>query len=126
MLHYISRRLLLIIPTLLCILVVNFLIVQAAPGGPVDQAIARLQGLAVTRPRVWKLRADSDWPRPDARLEFLRARINEAGGAELYANQGSGVTTSLCWSDGLILNPPGKAIQKGDLVDFVTFAELQA
>ncbi|MQT28718.1 peptide ABC transporter permease, partial [Pseudomonas helleri] len=42
--HYISRRLLLIIPTLLCILVVNFLIVQAAPGGPVDQAIARLQG----------------------------------------------------------------------------------
>ena len=46
MLHYISRRLLLIIPTLLCILVVNFLIVQAAPGGPVDQAIARLQGFS--------------------------------------------------------------------------------
>ncbi|MQT44486.1 peptide ABC transporter permease, partial [Pseudomonas sp. FSL R10-0765] len=44
--HYISRRLLLIIPTLLCILVVNFLIVQAAPGGPVDQAIARLQGFS--------------------------------------------------------------------------------
>ncbi|MDE1165368.1 MAG: microcin C ABC transporter permease YejB [Pseudomonas sp.] len=44
MLHYIARRLLLIIPTLLCILVVNFVIVQAAPGGPVDQAIARLQG----------------------------------------------------------------------------------
>jgi microcin C transport system permease protein len=44
MLRYICRRLLLIIPTLLCILVVNFVIVQAAPGGPVDQAIARLQG----------------------------------------------------------------------------------
>jgi len=43
--RYLSRRLLLIIPTLLCILVVNFLIVQAAPGGPVEQAIARLQGL---------------------------------------------------------------------------------
>lgn len=42
--RYMSRRLLLIIPTLLCILVVNFLIVQAAPGGPVEQAIARLQG----------------------------------------------------------------------------------
>jgi microcin C transport system permease protein len=42
--RYLSRRLLLIIPTLLCILVVNFLIVQAAPGGPVEQAIARLQG----------------------------------------------------------------------------------
>jgi len=42
---YILRRLLLIIPTLLMILLVNFVIVQAAPGGPVEQAIARLQGL---------------------------------------------------------------------------------
>ncbi|EPN07316.1 peptide ABC transporter permease, partial [Pseudomonas syringae pv. actinidiae ICMP 19070] len=38
MLGYILRRLLLIIPTLLCILLVNFFIVQAAPGGPVEQA----------------------------------------------------------------------------------------
>ena len=48
MLAYTLRRLLLIIPTLLCILVVNFLIVQAAPGGPVEQAIARVQGMAPT------------------------------------------------------------------------------
>lgn len=40
---YILRRLLLIIPTLLAILLVNFAIVQAAPGGPVEQAVARLQ-----------------------------------------------------------------------------------
>lgn len=46
MLNYLFRRLLLIIPTLLCILVVNFLIVQAAPGGPVEQAIARIQGFS--------------------------------------------------------------------------------
>ncbi|MBI6782542.1 microcin C ABC transporter permease YejB [Pseudomonas syringae] len=45
MLGYILRRLLLIIPTLLCILLLNFFIVQAAPGGPVEQAIARLQGI---------------------------------------------------------------------------------
>ncbi|MGC5702639.1 microcin C ABC transporter permease YejB [Pseudomonas sp. NFXW11] len=45
MLAYIVRRLLLIIPTLLIILLVNFVIVQAAPGGPVEQAIARLQGI---------------------------------------------------------------------------------
>jgi len=45
MLGYLLRRLLLIIPTLLCILLVNFFIVQAAPGGPVEQAIARLQGI---------------------------------------------------------------------------------
>ncbi len=43
MLAYVIRRLLLIIPTLLAVLIVNFLIVQAAPGGPVEQAIARIQ-----------------------------------------------------------------------------------
>jgi microcin C transport system permease protein len=42
---YILRRLLLILPTLLIILLVNFVIVQAAPGGPVEQAIAHLQGI---------------------------------------------------------------------------------
>jgi ABC-type microcin C transport system permease subunit YejB len=45
MTSYILRRLLLIIPTLLAILLVNFAIVQAAPGGPVEQAVARLQGI---------------------------------------------------------------------------------
>ncbi|XKM14134.1 microcin C ABC transporter permease YejB [Orbaceae bacterium ac157xtp] len=43
MLSYLIRRLLLIIPTLLVILTVNFFIVQVAPGGPVDQAIAMLE-----------------------------------------------------------------------------------
>ncbi len=41
---YISRRILLIFPTLIGILLVNFVIIQAAPGGPVDQAIANLMG----------------------------------------------------------------------------------
>lgn len=44
---YILRRLLLIIPTLIGILTINFIIVQAAPGGPVEQTIAQLQGLDV-------------------------------------------------------------------------------
>ncbi len=47
MLAYILRRLALIIPTLLGILTLNFFIIQAAPGGPVEQMIARLQGLDV-------------------------------------------------------------------------------
>ena len=42
---YIIRRLLLIIPTLWAIITINFFIVQIAPGGPVDQAIADAQGL---------------------------------------------------------------------------------
>jgi microcin C transport system permease protein len=44
---YILRRLLLIIPTLIGIMTLNFLIVQAAPGGPVEQMIAKLSGTAV-------------------------------------------------------------------------------
>lgn len=47
MLAYIIRRLLLVIPTLFGIMILNFLIVQAAPGGPVEQIIAQLQGTAV-------------------------------------------------------------------------------
>ena len=46
MLAYIIRRLLLIIPTLFAIMVVNFAVIQAAPGGPVDQLIAQLEGRA--------------------------------------------------------------------------------
>ncbi|MFT5420305.1 MAG: microcin C transport system permease protein [Candidatus Endobugula sp.] len=41
---YILRRLLLILPTLLGILVINFCIIQTAPGGPVEQMIATIQG----------------------------------------------------------------------------------
>ncbi|MCK8515519.1 microcin C ABC transporter permease YejB [Methylonatrum kenyense] len=47
MYNYILRRLLLMIPTLLGIMLINFAIVQVAPGGPVDRAIAQLQGQAV-------------------------------------------------------------------------------
>jgi microcin C transport system permease protein len=46
-LAYIIRRLLFVIPTLLGIMIVNFFIVQAAPGGPVEQMIAEIQGRAV-------------------------------------------------------------------------------
>ena len=48
MIAYILRRLLLIVPTLFGIMVVNFFIVQAAPGGPVEQMIAQIKGQAVS------------------------------------------------------------------------------
>ncbi|XTZ39707.1 microcin C ABC transporter permease YejB [Salmonella enterica] len=40
---YLLRRLLLIVPTLWAIITINFFIVQIAPGGPVDQAIATIE-----------------------------------------------------------------------------------
>ncbi len=47
MLAYIVRRVLLMIPTLLGIMIINFAIVQIAPGGPVEQLIAQVTGTAV-------------------------------------------------------------------------------
>ncbi|MDX1484986.1 MAG: microcin C ABC transporter permease YejB [Alphaproteobacteria bacterium] len=47
MIAYIIRRLLLIVPTLLGIMVINFAIIQFAPGGPVEQVIAQLTGTDV-------------------------------------------------------------------------------
>jgi molybdopterin molybdotransferase len=106
------------------------------PGNPVSSFITfllfvrpfllRLQGVTgPAEPRAIPLRADFDWTRPDRRNEFLRARINDAGGLDLFPNQGSGVLTSTVWADGLIDNPPGQAIAKGDVVRFIPFAALQ-
>ena len=47
MLAYIIRRLILIIPTLLGIMIINFAVVQIVPGGPVEQMIAQMSGNAV-------------------------------------------------------------------------------
>lgn len=44
---YFLKRLFLIIPTLFGIMVINFLIIQAAPGGPVEQMIAKIRGIDV-------------------------------------------------------------------------------
>ncbi len=87
--------------------------------------ILRLQGAASVSPRILNLPSASVWGRADgARLEFLRGWLNDDGAVELYKNQGSAVVTSLCWSDGLVLNSPGTTIAVGDTVRFVSFAEL--
>jgi molybdopterin molybdotransferase len=106
------------------------------PGNPVSSFVTfllfvrpfllRLQGASgPVEPQALQLRADFDWPKADRRNEFLRARLNAAGGLDLFANQGSGVLTSTVWADGLIDNPPGQAIARGDIVRFIPFAALQ-
>ncbi|MBV7534585.1 molybdopterin molybdotransferase MoeA [Duganella sp. sic0402] len=105
------------------------------PGNPVSSFITfmlfvrpfvlRLQGVeASVAPRGFQMRADFEWPKADKRNEFLRARINEAGGVELFRNQSSGVLTSTVWGDGVIDNPPNNPIAAGDLVRFIPFSEL--
>jgi molybdopterin molybdotransferase len=103
------------------------------PGNPVSSFVTfllavrplllALQGMPHGEPQGLLLRADFDWPRPDARREFLRARRNVDGGLELFPNQSSGVLTSVVWAQGLVDNPPGRAIARGDAVRFVAFSE---
>ena len=86
--------------------------------------ILKLAGVADIEPKAITLTADFNLPRPDRRREFLRARINDAGKLELYANQSSAVLTSTVWGHGLIDNPPGGAIEPGQPVRFLSFDEL--
>jgi molybdopterin molybdotransferase len=104
------------------------------PGNPVSSFVTflvfvrpfllRTQGIDEVAPHALAMRSDFDWPRPDARREFLRVRRNPAGGLDLYPTQDSAVLTSTAWADGLADNPPSQAIKKGDIVRFLPFSEL--
>ncbi|MDD5175604.1 MAG: molybdopterin molybdotransferase MoeA [Sterolibacterium sp.] len=104
------------------------------PGNPVSCLVTFLM---LVRPFILKaqgaleqlfhpmtLRADFELPRTDPRREFLRARRDRSGKLDLFPNQSSGVLTSTVWADGLIDNPPGNSIRRGDLVSFLPFSDL--
>jgi molybdopterin molybdotransferase len=104
------------------------------PGNPVSAFVTfllivaptlrALQGCTSAMPAAVSVRADFDWPKPDRRREFLRARFNAGGGLDLFPNQSSGVLTSAVWADGLIDNPAGQAIARGDGVRLLLLSAL--
>jgi molybdopterin molybdotransferase len=104
------------------------------PGNPVSSFVTFLlfarpfilarQGVAAVAVRAHAMRADFDLARPDRRREFLRVHVNEAGGLDLFPNQNSAVLTSCAWADGLVDNPAGHTIARGDTVPFLPFAEI--
>ncbi len=104
------------------------------PGNPVSSFVTfvllvrpfilRMQGVTQPSPRAQQLCADFDLPKPDARREFLRARVDANGRLALFPNQSSAVLTSTVWGDGLIDNPAGQVIRRGDSVRFLPFSEL--
>ena len=106
------------------------------PGNPVSSYVTfvlivrpllrRLLGSPATAPAAFELRADFDWPKPDRRREFLRVRRNATGGLDLFSNQSSGVLTSVVWADGLVDNPPGQPIARGDAVRFTALLDFTA
>jgi molybdopterin molybdotransferase len=104
------------------------------PGNPVSSFVTflifvrpfllRTQGLTQVAPHAIAARADFDWAEPDARREFLRVKWNAQGGLDIYPTQDSAVLTSTAWADGLVDNPPNRAIAKGDTVRFLPYSEL--
>lgn len=104
------------------------------PGNPVSSFVTFLmmvrplilatQGAGKVMPRRLSLVADFDWPRPDARREFLRGRISDEGGVQLYDKQGSAALSSIAWANGLIDVPPGTPVRRGDVVRFISYADL--
>jgi molybdopterin molybdotransferase len=104
------------------------------PGNPVSSFVTflifvrpfllRTQGLEQVEPKAIAARADFDWPEPDARREFLRVKWNAQGGLDLYPTQDSAVLASTAWADGLVDNPAGHAIHKGDMLRFLPYSEL--
>ena len=104
------------------------------PGNPVSSFVTfllfvrpfilRCQGVQNVAPRSISMRADFDWLKADRRNEFLRVKVNEEGGLDLFPNQSSGVLSSAVWGDGLVDVPAGTSFRKGDLVKFISFDSL--
>lgn len=104
------------------------------PGNPVSSFVTflllvrpfilALQGATRTAPSAIQMPVAFDLPRADRRREFLRAAINVDGHLDLFPNQSSAVLTSTVWGDGLIDNPPGGAISRGQVVRFLPFDQL--
>ena len=104
------------------------------PGNPVSSFVTFLifvrpfllktQGIVDVNPHSILVRADFDWPEPDARREFLRVKWNVRGGLDLYHTQDSAVLMSTAWADGLVDNPADRTIRAGDMVTFMPYSEL--
>ena len=104
------------------------------PGNPVSSFVTfllfvrpfilKLQGREAKSPQSYFMRADFDWLKVDRRNEFLRVKLNNNGGLDLFPNQSSGVLTSASWGDGLVDCPPNQPIKSGDLVKYIPFDTL--
>ncbi|MDH0866181.1 gephyrin-like molybdotransferase Glp [Mitsuaria sp. GD03876] len=104
------------------------------PGNPVSSFVTfllfvrpvllRMQGATQLAPRGFLLPAEFTWTKADKRREFLRAKLSDAGGLQLFGNQSSGVMSSAAWADGLIDLPPGSTVEPGQVLRFLPFNDL--
>jgi molybdopterin molybdotransferase len=106
------------------------------PGNPVSvfvtfmifarPLILKMQGAGDCLSEELSIRSGFEWS-GIKRQEYLRVQVrhDESGAyAEIYPHQGSGVLSSTCWADGLVVVEPGKAINMGDVVKYIPFQGL--
>jgi molybdopterin molybdotransferase len=93
----------------------------------VSPVIKTLQGRYWQKPTAIPVTAGFDWPKPDSRREFLRARLEQdedlALVARIYPNQDSGVLTSTAWAQGFVEIAEGATVKTGDEVNYLPFSE---
>jgi molybdopterin molybdotransferase len=93
----------------------------------VSPVIQILQGRRWQPPVALPVIADFDWPKPDSRREFLRARLvagaDDQTVVQIFPNQDSGVLTSTVWADGFVEIAENQTVQAGDTVSYLPFAQ---
>jgi len=85
--------------------------------------LLRRMGATEIAPLSFQVPAGFSWGKPGKRREYLRARL-ESGRAVLYPNQSSSILRSAAWADGLVEVREHSQLNEGDLVSFISFAEL--
>ncbi len=79
MVSYFLRRLFFIVPTLLGIMILNYLIVQAAPGGPIEQMIAKIRGTDISATARFEGQSFQETPLNDSFGSVLSEDISVLG-----------------------------------------------
>lgn len=83
--------------------------------------VLSMAGMASAAPGVSREKALFS-RKPGNRQEYLRAR-RTGQGVEVFPNQSSGMLSSACWGDGVVVQKAGQAICEGDMVDFHHYGE---
>ncbi len=86
-------------------------------------AMAVLAGGSWQAPQGFTVPAAFEKRKKPGRREYLRARMNLAGEAEVFASEGSGRISGLSWADGLVeLEDAGRHVRPGDPVRYIPYA----
>lgn len=103
------------------------------PGNPVaafvcalmfaHPALSAMSGAGWNTPQGFDVPAAFEKRKKAGRHEYLRARLNNAGGVEVFASEGSGRISGLDWADGLVeLDQRARDIRPGDMVRYIPFS----